>query len=731
MAIPRFFLTMTFFTCLLPCAVRGAGGLGGPSDGGRDWLGNSSNHHRVIAQRWWRPRRGAARPTFNNTLASGIDRENFDPSARFQDDLYRAVNGTWLNKTEIPADRADYGAFTALIDKAEADLHKIIDECAAAKDNPPGSERQKVGDLYTSYMDEDRIENLGMAPVLPRLAAVDAIKTKEDLARTLAELNKLGVGGPFMCGVTTDAKHSDQHILGLGQAGLGLPDRDYYLDPKFKSKLEAYQVYLEKLLALAKVENAHLAAREGERHAEHDEYVKAAADIVALEAQIAKIQWSKVENRDAEKTYNKMSIDALVELAPGFDWKLYFKEIGARDAKEVDVGQPPFFTAIAKMLDTVPLETWKTWLKYHVVHRYAGLLGKDFADTEFAFFGTTLRGVPQNRPRWKRGVMAVEGSLGEAAGKLYVEKHFPPQAKQRMDEMVKNVMAAYRTSIQNADWLSAATKERALAKLSAFTPKIGYPKKWRDYSPLEIRRDDLVGNMERAATYEWNRDINKLGKPVDREEWHMTPQTVNAYYNPAQNEIVFPAAILQPPFFNMQADDAVNYGGIGAVIGHETGHGFDDQGSKWDGAGNLNQWWTPADRAEFDKRGDALAQQYGQFEPFPGFKVNGRLTLGENLADLAGLTIALRAYHLSLGGKPAPVMDGLTGDQRFFVGWAQVWRRKHREADLKNRLVTDPHSPSEYRANGTARNVPAFYEAFGVKPGDKMWLAPEKRVRIW
>ena len=597
-----------------------------------------------------------------------------------------------------------------------------------------------MGDLYSSYMDEARAEELGMTPILPRLAAVDAVKTKEDLVRTLAALNKLGIGGPFACGVGTDAKHSDQHILGLEQAGLGLPDRDYYLEGKFKAKLDAYRVYLEKLLTLAKTESTQISPRyaaatrtiptEGE-HLDRNEYAKAAADIVALETQIAKVQWSKVENRDADKTYNKMTVDALARLAPGFDWKLYFSEFGAKDVKEVDVAQPPFFTAMSKLLDTVPLATWKTWLKFHVLHRYAGLLSKDFVDTEFAFFGTTLRGVPQNRPRWKRGVMVVEACLGEAAGKLYVEKHFPPQAKQRMDEMVKNVMAAYRTSIQNADWLSAATKQRALDKLAAFTPKIGYPKKWRDYSPLEIRRDDLLGNMDRAATYEWNRNIKKLGKPVDRDEWHMTPQTVNAYYNATQNEIVFPAAILQPPFFNMQADDAVNYGGIGAVIGHETGHGFDDQGSKWDGAGNLNQWWTPADRVEFDKRGDALAAQFGQYEPFPGYKVNGRLTLGENLADLAGLTIALRAYHLSLGGKPAPVMDRLTGDQRFFVGWAQVWRRKHREADLKNRLVTDPHAPSEYRADGTARNVPAFYEAFDVKPTDKMWLAPQKRVKVW
>ena len=414
-----------------------------------------------------------------------------------------------------------------------------------------------------------------------------------------------------------------------------------------------------------------------------------------------------------------------------FDWRQYFQTIGAGSAGAFIVSQPSYFAAMAQMTDAVPLATWKVWLKWKVIHAYANLLDKAMVDADFAFYGATLRGIPENRPRWKRGVGAVEGSLGEAVGKLYVERHFPPEAKARMDGIVKNVIAAYRQSIQNLDWMGPETKRKAIAKLAAFNPKIGYPKKWRDYSSLEIRRGDLVGNLERATTFEWRRDLAKLGKPVDRDEWIMTPQTVNAYYNPSQNEIVFPAAILQPPFFNLTADDAVNYGGIGAVIGHETGHGFDDQGSKWDGAGNLNQWWTPADRAEFDKRGDALVAQFDQFEPFPGFKVNGRFTLGENIGDLSGLTIAYDAYRLSLGGKQAPVIDGLTGDQRFFLGWAQVWRRKHREADLKNRLVVDPHAPAEYRVNGTVRNVPAFYAAFGVKEGDKLYLPPEKRVRIW
>jgi predicted metalloendopeptidase len=649
------------------------------------------------------------------SLDSGIERANFDKAVRPQDDLFRAVNGLWLAKTEIPADRSDYGAFGILAEKAEKDLGEIIEICTAAKDNAPGSERQKVGDLYASFMNEARAEELGIQPIAARLAAVDAIKSKTDLIRTLAELSKIGVFGPLGCSVETDAKKSDQHILNISQSGLGLPDRDYYWDVKFKAKLAAYQAYIARMLALAKIGDAKTSA----------------AEIVALESRIAKAQWSKVENRDADKTYNKMGLAELAKLAPGFDWPLYFQGIGVQDVKELVVSQPSYLASMARLLDQVPLATWKVWLKFHIVHRYASLLNKDLADADFAFYGTTLRGVPQNRPRWKRGVAIVEGCLGEALGKLYVEKRFPPEAKRRMDQMVKNVLEAYRIRFQNLDWMSPETKQKALAKLAMFTPKIGYPKKWRDYSALEIRRGDLVGNVQRHAIYEWNRDLAKLGKPVDRDEWHMTPQTVNAYYNPSQNEIVFPAAILQPPFFNFTADDAVNYGGIGAVIGHETGHGFDDQGSKWDGAGNLHQWWTPADRAEFEKRVDALAAQFDQFEPFPGFKVNGRFTLGENIGDLAGLTIAYDAYRLSLCGKQAPVIDGLTGDQRFFLGWAQVWRRKHREADLKNRLLTDPHSPAEYRVNGTVRNVPAFYSAFGVKEGDKLYLPPEKRVKIW
>jgi predicted metalloendopeptidase len=648
-------------------------------------------------------------------LASGIDQAYFDKAVRPQDDLFRAVNGLWLAQTEIPADRSDYGTFAILAEKAETDLREIIENCAAAKDNDSGSERQKVGDLYTSFVDDARVERLGIKPIAPRLATIDAIQTKAELTVALAQLSKFGVSGPLGCHVSTDAKKSDQYILHISQSGLGLPDRDYYWDPKLKAKLTAYQTYIEQMLTLAKIADAQ----------------QAAVDIVNLETQIAKAQWSKLENRDADKTYNKMGLAELAKLAPGFGWQLYFQNIGVNDVKELVVSQPSYLTSMAEMLDTVPLATWKVWLKLNTIRQYASLLNKELVDADFAFYSTTLHDVPQNRPRWKRGVAVVEGCLGEAVGKLYVEKRFPLEAKQRMDQMVKNILEAYRLSIQKLDWMSPETKEKALTKLAMFTPKIGYPKKWRDYSALEIRRDDLVGNIDRHAIYEWNRDLAKLGKPVDRDEWHMTPQTINACYNASQNDITFPAAILQPPFFNLTADDAVNYGGIGAVIGHEIGHGFDDQGSKWDGAGNLIQWWTTADRVEFDRRGDALAVQYDNFEPFPGFKVNGRFTLGENIGDLAGLSIAYQAYRLSLGNQTAPVIDGLTGDQRFFLGWAQVWRRKHREADLKNRLLTDPHSPAEYRVNGMVWNMPAFYEAFGVKEGDKLYLPPDKRVKIW
>ena len=564
-------------------------------------------------------------------------------------------------------------------------------------------------------MDEAQANRLGIKPIAGTLAAIDRIETKAGLVRMLAELTRVGISGVLYCSIAPDAKRSDQYILHLSQAGLGLPDRDYYWDAKYEEKLAAYRAHVAQSLAICRVADAQ----------------RAAAEIVAFETRLARVQWSKEDNRDDVKTYNKRTREELVRLAPGFDWKSYLDAVGAGAAEELIVAQPSYFTAVAEMADSAPLGIWKAWLTWKVVHRHANLLNRGLVEADFAFYGSTLRGIPENRPRWKRAVAAVEGSLGEAVGKMYVARHFPPDAKRRMDVMVKNIIVAYGQAIRDLDWMSPSTKQKALAKLAAFNAKIGYPNKWRDYSALLIQRDDLVGNMQRAAAFEWNRRLARLGKPVDRDEWFMTPQTVNAYYNSNMNEIVFPAAILQPPFFNRAADDAVNYGGIGAVIGHETGHGFDDQGSKYDGAGNLVDWWTTADRAEFDRRGAALAAQYDRFEPLPGYKVNGRFTLGENIADLAGLTISYAAYRRSLAGQEATLLDGLSGDQRFFIGWAQVWRRKYRIDDLKNRLLIDPHSPAEYRANGTVRNVPAFFFAFRVKPGDKMYLPPKQRVKIW
>ncbi len=648
-------------------------------------------------------------------LTSGMELTNFDKAVRPQDDLFRHVNGGWLARTEIPADKSNYGSFTMLSDQAEADMREIIEQAAAATNNAPGSEARKIGDLYAAYMDETRAEELALAPIQDELAAIEALADKAALAGKMAELARSGVTGLFGGYIDTDAKKSDQYALYLYQAGIGLPDRDYYFDDKYQDKLAQYLPHVERMLTLAGIADAG----------------KRAADIVKFETRLAKSHWTQVESRDDSKTYNKKTRAELSKLAPGMEFDGYFAALGAATVPELIVRQPSYFTGMAQAVKDTPLPVLKSWLQWSVINQYASLLHKKMVDADFAFFGTALNGTPENRPRWKRAVEAVENSLGEAVGKIYVERHFPPQAKQRMDALVDNLVKAYAQGIEGLEWMGAETKQKALAKLATFDPKIGYPDKWRDYLKLEIKRDDLVGNMQRAAAFELDRNLNKLGKPVDRTEWLMTPQTVNAYYNPGKNEIVFPAAILQPPFFNMQADDAVNYGGIGAVIGHEIGHGFDDQGSKWDGLGNLSEWWTEADRTEFDKRGAALATQYDTYEPLPGLHLNGKFTLGENIGDLAGVTLAYAAYKLALAGSEAPVLDGLTGDQRFVAGWAQVWARKYRDDNLKQRLSTDPHSPSEFRTNGIVRNLPVFYAAFDAKPGDGLYLAPEQRVKIW
>jgi putative endopeptidase len=645
---------------------------------------------------------------------SGIDKSNFDPTVRAQDDLFRSVNGKWLKDSEIPSDRPAYGAFFELRDRSEAQVRAIIEEAA---DTQGDANAQKVGDLYASFLDVDRAEELGLTPIESELATVAKIKDKAGLIRALASLQRVGVPGLFGLYVNTDSKKSDEYIVYLSQGGLGLPDESYYREASFQKIRDAYVAHIGKMLELAKIANAE----------------KAAAQIMAMETAIAKGHWDKVRVRDVEKTYNKVSRAELKDLANGLELDPWFQGMGAEDVAVMIAREPSFFTDLAKTLDAFSIDDWKTYLTWNVLRDRAPLLSNDFVMENFDFFGKTLNGTPEIRPRWKRGVALVEDALGEALGQLYVAKHFPPEAKQKMQGLVANLIEAYRVDIQALDWMSAETKTKALEKLAKFTPKIGYPDKWRDYSKLAIQRDDLIGNARRAADFALDYHLSKLGKPVDTLEWHMTPQTVNAYYNPGMNEIVFPAAILQPPFFDLDADEAVNYGGIGAVIGHEIGHGFDDQGAKYDGDGNLNDWWTAEDKKEFQKRTSVLIEQYSAFEPqqLPGQHVNGALTIGENIGDLGGLTIAHKAYMISLKGSACPQIDGLTGPQRLFIGWAQVWRGKYRDAAMARQLATNPHSPPEFRCNGVVRNLTEFYEAFGVKQGDKLWLPENQRVRIW
>ncbi|TXH05787.1 MAG: M13 family peptidase [Nevskiaceae bacterium] len=659
----------------------------------------------------------ATAPAPAAALVSGIEPGNADAAVRPQDDLYRAVDGQWLAKTEIPADKSNYGAFTQLADNAEAQLRGIIEAAAGKTDKVPGSDEQKVGDLYASFMDEKTADLKGVRPALPELQRVDALKSKKDIPALMAHHQRIGINTPLIGGVHQDAKDPTKYVIDFFQAGLGLPDRDYYLqdDPKFKQVRAQYVEHIRSMYRLAGLPHGKTAAKK----------------ILALETEIARAHWSNVEVRDAVKAYNPFDVDQLKTLSPQFDWTAFVKDVGAGSQKRVVISQPSYVTAFGKLLDKTSLETWKTYFRWRVLSADAPYLDQHFAAESFAFNGGVLNGIKEDRPRWKRGVALIENSLGESVGKIYVAQYFPPEAKQRMDVLVHNLLAAYKDSIDGLDWMGPETRKAAQTKLAKFTPKIGYPDKWRDYAALTIQPDDLVGNVYRASEFEYQRNINKLGQPIDRGEWGMTPQTVNAYYNPEMNEIVFPAAILQPPFFNLKADDAVNYGGIGAVIGHEISHGFDDQGSRYDGDGVLRDWWTADDRKNFEARTKALIEQYNQYEPVKGYKLNGAFTIGENIADLAGMTIAYKAYKLSLKGQEAPVIDGLTGDQRFFMGWAQVWRRKYREENLIARIKTDPHSPSEFRCNGVVTNLPGYYDAFGVKPGDRLYKAPEQRIKLW
>jgi len=660
----------------------------------------------------------AQHPKANQMLSAGVATEYIDPSVRAQDDFFTYLNGKWIKNTEIPADKSSWGSFAKLRDDTQPILRAIIEKSAASKP-ANATDAQRIGDFYASFMDEPKLEKLGLTPLNGELAKIAAIKDKSELPAMLAHLGQIGVTVPFDFGIHQDAKDSTKYVADIGQGGLGMPDRDYYLkadDKKLADARAKYQVHVEKMLALA---------------GEKDAAAKARA-IVAFETEIAKVQWTKVENRDPVKTYNKVMLADLPKTAPGFNWQAWLDAAGiAPKTTYVIVSQPSYLKAFTGVADQTSLDTWKAYLQLHLIEGYASYLSKAFVDERFSFYGTTLSGVTEMEPRWKRGVNAVERTEGEALGKLYVEQNFPAERKARMEALVGNLLAAYKDSINKLDWMSPATKKEAQAKLAKFTPKIGYPNKWKDYSALVISRDDLVGNVMRSRVVESNRELNKLGRPIDRDEWGMTPQTVNAYYNPEMNEIVFPASILQPPFFDANADDAANYGGIGAVIGHEISHGFDDQGAQYDGDGNLRDWWTASDHKNFAAKTKMLVNQYNGYSPLPGYNVNGELTLGENIADNSGLAIAYKAYKISLKGKPAPVINGLTGDQRFYMGWGQVWRVKMREAQQVVQVKTDPHSPGQFRANGTLMNQPAFYSAFGVKPGDKMYLAPSDRVIIW
>ncbi|MES3025330.1 MAG: M13-type metalloendopeptidase [Pseudomonadota bacterium] len=653
------------------------------------------------------------------TRVSGIAVEYIDPSVRAQDDFFTYLNGKWLKSTEIPADKSSWGAFAKLADDVQPVLLAIIESSAKAPNKVAGSDAQKIGDYYASFMDEARLEQLGIAPLKGELAHIAALKDKRELPALIARMSKLGVGAPYDFSIHQDAKDSTKYVADISQGGLGMPDPDYYLktgDAKMADTRAKYQKHVEKMLALSGDANA--AAN--------------ASAVVELETELAKVQWTKVELRDPVKAYNKVELAKMDAMAPGHDWKTYLDATGiSAKASYVIVSQPSYLKGFVAATNKLPLESWKAYFQWQLIRSYANFTSKALVDQQFTFYGTALSGVTEMRPRWKRGVSAVEAALGESLGKLYVEQNFPAERKVRMDALVKNLLLAYKQSITKLDWMSAATKKEAQAKLAKFTPKIGYPNKWKDYSALTVARDDLVGNVMRSRLVTYNRELNKLGKPIDRDEWGMTPQTVNAYYNPELNEIVFPAAILQPPFFDANADEAVNYGAIGAVIGHEISHGFDDQGAQYDGDGNMRDWWTKADHAKFAAKTKMLVGQYNAYSPLPGYKVNGELTLGENIGDNSGVAIAYKAYKLSLKGKKSPVIDGMTGEQRFFMGFGQVWRLKMREAEQLNRIKTDPHSPGQFRTNGTLKNQPGFYEAFGVKPGDKMYLAPKDRVSIW
>ncbi|WP_269219408.1 M13 family metallopeptidase [Brevundimonas vesicularis] len=652
---------------------------------------------------------GAAHSPFG---AWGFDLAGRNTSVKPGDDFNEYANGTYLRTTEIPADKSRFGPFDVLYENAQSQLKSIIETSAA---NPANENARKVGALYASFMDEAKIEQLGATPLAADLAAVKAVTDHAGMARLMGESHSGFGGSLFGIDVFEDLKNPNLNSAYLGQGSLGLPDRDYYLKPDFAAQREAYLAYLTATLtAIGWADPA-----------------KTAADILAFETKVADKQWTTVERRQIDKLYNPAKASDLATLAPGFDWAGFLAGAQVSDVDTLVLMENTAIPAIAQVFADTPIETLKAWQAFNVVDQASPYLSKAFVDARFDFRGKTLRGQPENRPRWNRGVALVDGQLGEVLAQEYVRLHFPASSKAQMEALVGNIRDAMTERLKTLDWMSEPTREQALYKMSKFGVKIGYPDKWRSYDGLELKADDLYGNVERSSAFEWAYKRGKIGKPVDPLEWGMTPQTVNAYYNPPRNEIVFPAAILQAPFFDLNADPAVNYGGIGAVIGHEITHGFDDQGRKSDGDGVLRDWWTPEDAARFEARAKVLGDIYDKLEPIPGVHVNGDLTMGENIADLGGLLLALDAYHKSLNGQPAPVIDGLTGDQRVFLGWAQVWREKSREAALKEQLTTDPHSPGPVRAATSPRNIDAWYAAFGVSPDQKEYIAPDARARIW
>jgi predicted metalloendopeptidase len=650
-------------------------------------------------------------------LTSGIELTNMDTSVRPQDDFYRYVNGVWLDSTEIPADRTSTGVFMDLRDRAREDVRAIIEEVASRDDLEPGSDEQKVADLYNSFMDVGSLNALGMSPLSDELAAIDAIADKRELVAYFARNAIDGGGGPFIPYIWVDGKDSTRYVTYLEQSGLGLPDRDYYFndDERSRELRAAYVEHMETMFELAGL----------------DRPAESAAVLMDLETEIASHHWTTVQNRDSEATYNKFAIDDLAELGTAFDWTAFVEAAGLAGEADLIIRQPSYVEGLNRILEQTPLDDWKTYLRWKLLDSSASYLSADLDDQNFEFYGRILNGQKEQRPRWKRAVDVVNSNIGEVVGKVYVARHFPPEAKSRMVDLVENLRTAYGQAIEELDWMTAETKVAALDKLAKFTPKIGYPDRWEDYSQLEIVGGDLVGNVRRANRYSFELFRQRLDGPIQKWLWIMTPQTVNAGYIPTQNEIIFPAAILQPPFFNLAADDAVNYGAIGAVIGHEMGHGFDDQGSKYDGEGNLRNWWTEQDLHEFKKRTGSLVDQFAAFQVFDDLNVNGELTLGENIGDLSGLTIAYKAYRIALGDDEAPVLDGFTGDQRFILGWGQVWKYKATEEAARNLVLTDPHSPARFRVNGPLPNMPEFVAAFDVQEGDGMYMPPEERVKIW